>query len=57
MQTLLHLGSKKWYISSIFASAFISSLDRGKYMRYNSCLNVKIYQNPPSKTVKTVYYA
>jgi hypothetical protein len=31
----------------IFASAFISSLDKGKSMRYISCLRIKIYQNPP----------
>jgi hypothetical protein len=30
MQTFVQLGSKKWVISLIFASAFISSLDRGK---------------------------
>jgi hypothetical protein len=57
MQTFVQLGSKKWFISLIFASAFISSLDRGESMRYISCLKIKIYKNPPSKTMEMVYHA
>jgi hypothetical protein len=58
MPTFVQLGGKKWFISLIFASAFISLLDRGKKYEIYQLFKDNNIPNPlsirPLKTVKMV---